>query len=188
MRNLLIFAAILAGVATPACAEERSGFRLETRATYETPAFSGEGTGGQLAKLGSAVAMGAELGYDFELAPRFAVGPYLAYDTSGIEACDPTGCIAVRDNLAAGLQAALQTGERGSVYAKVGYAALALEADLPSRFMRDSGSGYQLAIGYEYAFGRNFYGRVESGYANNGRIFAVDFQRFHTGIAMGVRF
>ena len=43
-------------------------------------------------------------------------------------------------------------------------------------------------IGFEHGFGESFYGRIEFGYADNGEILGINFQRRHAGLMLGARF
>lgn len=188
--RLAVFALASLAVTTPAFAEDhgRDGFRLETHASLETATFKGAPTGGQSAALGSGLAMGAEAGYDFTYGKRIVAGPYVAYDRSSVEMCDAGGCIAVRDNFAAGVQLAYLKGESQVLYVKAGYARLTLDADVGGQASSGMGDGWQVVSGWEFPLIRDFYARVEGGYADNGRIYNVDFQRLHSTVAVGMRF
>ena len=63
------------------------------------------------------------------------------------------------------------------------------ESALKRRFgVKDTGKGVAFALGYEHSFGPNFYGRVEGGYADLGKVFDINTQRRHFGVAVGTRF
>lgn len=175
-------------IAAPAAAQDRTGLRLESRVALETPIFSGPPTDGETFGLGRGLTVGFEGGYDFKVADRILLGPYATYEVSDLETCDDADCVSSRDNLAGGVQAAYLLGKRTLVYGKVGYARLALDAHVRDRDMQDAGTGAQLALGYEHAFANDLYLRMEAGYADNGRIFAVDFQRYHSSVSVGWRF
>jgi len=185
----LIFALALCWLAAaPAAAQDRAGFRLESRVAVETPVFSGPPTDGETFGLGRGMTLGFEGGYDIALSDRILIGPYATFEVSDLETCDGSDCISSQDNIAGGLHGGFLLGERTMLYAKVGYARLALDAHVRGRDMADAGGGWQAALGYEHAFANELYVRMEAGYADNGRIFAVDFQRYHSTLAAGMRF
>jgi outer membrane immunogenic protein len=198
MNKIIILAAFGAAISTPAIAQDeglaKSGARIEARVIYETPTVSSVISNNDIFKIGSAVAYGAEAGYDFKVGEAVVVGPYVNYEKSSVKSCDGFDCIKVKDNFAAGLQVGYAFSERSQVYGKIGYAKLRLTAQvgnpaLPSSFsVSDSGSGAQGAIGYEHGFGQNLYGRVEFGYGDNGEIGGINVQRRHAGVALGMRF
>ncbi len=197
MNKVLISAVLALGVAQPAFAADgespaagKAGVRIEARAVLETPTVSNLEDDDEVYKLGSAVAFGGEVGFDFAVSNTVVLGPYATYEFSTVENCDGVDCVSASDNYAIGLHGGVTVGSRGLVYAKVGYASLGLEADLPTFGLEASerGGGIEGAIGYEHGFGQNFYGRVEFGYADNGDIFGIDFQRRHAGVALGARF
>lgn len=194
MKKLIVVAICAAGFASPAFAQEegegnaKAGVRLEARAVYETPTVSSVVQNNDVYKVGSAVAFGGEAGFDFAVGSSVVVGPYVTFEKSSVEATDGTDTLKVKDNLGAGLHLGYAVGDKGQIYGKVGYAKLRVEAQSAAISATASGSGFQGAIGYEHGFGEAFYGRVEFGYGDNGRIGGINFQRRHAGIALGVRF
>lgn len=191
----MIVAAICAvGFASPAFAQDegesnaKAGFRAEVRAVYETPTVSSIVEDDDVYKVGSAVAFGGEVGFDIAAGSSFVVGPYVTFEKSSVEASDGVDTLKVKDNLGAGLHLGYAIGSKGQIYGKVGYAKLRIEAQSGVLRATESGSGFQGAIGYEHGFGEQFYGRVEFGYGDNGRIGGINFQRRHAGVALGVRF
>jgi outer membrane immunogenic protein len=191
-----VFAALVAcTVSAPAfAAEARDGARVEGRLMYETPTVSSIIDNNDVFKIGSAVAYGGEVGYDFKVSNSVAVGPYVNFEKSSVESSDGFDSLKVRDNFAAGLHAGIALSESGQVYVKAGYAKIRLLGqfgpigDPDSISIRDSGEGVQGAIGYEQGFGKNLYGRLEFGYADNGKIAGINVQRRHAGISLGARF
>jgi len=183
-----------AGFATPAFAQEegqtnaKAGFRVEARAIYETPTVSSIVEDDDVYKVGSAVAWGGEAGFDVAVSSSVVVGPYVTFEKSTVKATDGADTLKVKDNLGAGLHVGYAIGPKGQIYGKVGYAKLRIEAQSGALSTTDSGSGFQGAVGYEHGFGEIFYGRVEFGYGDNGRIGGINFQRRHAGIAIGARF
>lgn len=194
MKKLITVAVLAAGFATPAFAQEagqdndKAGFRVEARAVYETPTVSSIAQNNDVYKVGSAVAFGGEAGFDIAVGSSVVVGPYVTFEKSSVEATDGTDTLKVKDNLGAGLHVGYAIGSKGLIYGKVGYAKLRVEARSGNLSATESGSGFQGAVGYEHGFGEMFYGRVEFGYGDNGRIGGINFQRRHAGVALGVRF
>lgn len=191
--------ALFALAATPAVAQEsdndKSGFRIEARASYETPTVEGEEIfedDEELYKLGSAFAFGAEAGFDVAVGSRVVIGPYANYEKSTVESCEGSDCVRAESSWSAGAELGYLVGSNGMFYAKLGYTELTLEADLDINGVpvseTDSGGGIGGAIGYEHGFGANLYGRIEGGYADVGDIFGIAWQRRHAGVALGVRF
>jgi outer membrane immunogenic protein len=191
-----VFAALVAcTVSAPAfAAEARDGARVEGRLMYETPTVSSVIENDDIFKIGSAVAFGGEIGYDFKVSNSVVVGPYVNFEKSTVESSDGEDTIKVRDNFAAGLHLGVALTDSSQLYVKAGYAKLRLQGqfglpgDPESFFIRDSGEGVQGAIGYEQGFGKNLYGRVEFGYADNGKALGVNVQRRHAGVSLGARF
>ncbi len=195
MKKFVLAAAIAAAVSAPAMAEDnaKSGARIEGRLMYETPTVSSVETNNDIFKIGSAVAFGAEAGYDFKVGKSVVVGPYVNFEKSSVKSSDGVDVIKVKDNFAAGLHLGYALSEKGQIYLKAGYAKLRIAGQVeiaPGNVVafKDSGSGVQGAIGYEQSFGKNFYGRVEFGYGDNGQILGLNVQRRHAGIALGARF
>lgn len=194
MKKLITVAVLAAGFATPAFAQDagqdndKAGFRVEARAVYETPTVSSIAQNNDVYKVGSAVAFGGEAGFDIAVGSSVVVGPYVTFEKSSVEATDGVDTLKVKDNLGAGLHVGYAIGSKGLIYGKVGYAKLRVEARSGNLSATESGSGFQGAVGYEHGFGEMFYGRVEFGYGDNGRIGGINFQRRHAGVALGVRF
>lgn len=194
MKYTYLVAALACGLAQPALAQDeggnadKAGFRLEARATLETPTVSSVIEEGDVYKLGSATAWGGEAGFDIGVSDKVVLGPYGTYEVSSVENCDGADCVNATDNYAVGLHVGFLVGQRGMLYVKGGYASLGLEAIIDGVSTKERGDGVQGAIGYEHGFGRHFYGRVELGYSDNGEIFGISFQRRHAGLAVGARF
>lgn len=197
MKYIVIGFAALAALSQPVFAQEnsetgeptsRDGFRLEARAIYETPTVSSVIDDDDVFKLGSAFAFGGEAGFDLAVSDSVVVGPYVNYELSNVESCDGIDCVRAKNNLAAGLHVGYALNADGQLYGKVGYSRLKLEAEALGTKISESGSGVGFAVGYEHGFGENMYGRLEFGYADNGDIFGINFQRRHAGVALGARF
>jgi outer membrane immunogenic protein len=194
MKKLIIAAVLGAGLATPAFAQDattstaRDGFRIEARATYETPTVSSIEEDGDVFKIGSAFAFGGEAGFDIAVSNSVVVGPYAQYEFSTVESCDGDACLSAGGYFEAGLHVGIATSANGQVYGKIGYADQSYDFDGPSIAASDNGSGVAFALGYEHGFGENFYARVEGGYADLGEVFTINTQRRHFGVAVGARF
>ena len=194
MKKFSLAAALGAGLATPAFAQDadtstaRDGFRIEARATYETPTVSSIEEDDDVFKIGSAFAFGAEAGFDIAVSNSVVVGPYAQYEVSTVESCEAGFCLSAGGYLEAGLHVGLATGADGQVYGKVGYADQSFDFSGPGLNVSENGSGFAFALGYEHSFGENFYGRVEGGYADLGEVFTINTQRRHFGVAFGARF
>lgn len=188
IRLFVTSAAVFVSVSSYAQEVAQAGPRIELRANYETPTVSSLNNKGDIYKLGSAVAFGGELGYDFALGSKVVAGPYLTYELSTVESCAGGFCLRAKDNLAAGGHIGYVLSERSMVYGKVGYAQMTLELEGPGLKVDETGKGVEFALGYEHRFGKVFYGRIEGGYADNGKIFGLNFQRRHFGVALGANF
>lgn len=193
MNKIILAAALGAVSATPAFAQDesstaREGFRIEARATYETPTVSSIEEEGDVFKIGSAMAFGGEAGYDFAVGDKVVVGPYAQYEFSTVESCEAGLCLSAEGYFEAGLHLGYATSENGQLYGKVGYADQSYTFAGEGLEVTDSGKGFAFALGYEHSFGKNFYGRIEGGYADLGEVFTINTQRRHFGVAVGTRF
>lgn len=196
MNKLMLAVALGAIVSSPAFAQDdtddnsqaRDGFRVEVRGTYETPTVSSVYDNNDVYKLGSAVAVGGEAGFDIAAGSSLAIGPYAQYEISSVESCEGTFCVSTTDYFEAGLHVGYAVGPAGQVYGKVGYGKLSFETSGDGLDSTESGSGVAFALGYEHGFGKNMYGRLEGGYADVGEVYGLNFQRRHFGVALGARF
>lgn len=196
MKKLILATALGAAMASPAFAQEdtgntstaRDGFRVEARATYETPTVSSIEEDDDVFKIGSAFAFGGEIGYDIAVSNTVVVGPYAQYEISTVESCEAGLCVSAEGYLEAGLHVGLATSANGQVYGKIGYAEQDYTFEGEGLEVSDKGSGFAFAVGYEHSFNETFYGRVEGGYADLGKVFTINTQRRHFGVAIGARF
>lgn len=199
MKKLIAPVVILISCAPQAYAQDaedsvaKNGFRAELRTSYETPTVSDIDSTDDVYKLGSAFSFGGEVGFDVAVSDKVAVGPYVTYELSSVENSDAGVSIGAEDFLSVGLHAGYAVSENGQVYGKLGYSKLRVKAEIDlggGTIVSDtsSGSGIGGAIGYEHSFGKNFYGRIEGGYADVGEIDGISFQRRFLGVAAGVRF
>lgn len=190
-----VFALAAAGVLLPAAAQAQSeesnardGFRIEARATYETPTVSSVLEEDDVFKIGSAFAFGGEIGYDAAVGDAVTVGPYAQYEFSTVETCEEGVCLGVDNYWEAGLALGYAVGSNGALYGKLGYGNMTVDASFDGETASESGGGIAFALGYELGFGKNLYGRLEGGYADVGEIDGINFQRRHFGVAVGARF
>lgn len=195
MKKLVTAALLCAAPATPAYAQDadnsiaRDGVRIEARATLETPTVSSLLQNNDVYKLGSAMAFGGEIGFDFAVSDEIVLGAYGQYEFSSVKSCDGTGfCVAADDYVEGGLHLGYAINESGQLYGKIGYGRLGLETSGNNLDSTANGSGPAFAIGYEHGLGENLYVRVEGGYADVGRIYGLNFQRRHFGASVGARF
>ena len=194
--NKSLLALAVAGACFPAVAQAqdantvgaRDGFRVEARATYETPTVSSVLEDDDVYKIGSAFAFGGEIGYDAAVGGDLTVGPYAQYEFGTVETCEGGFCIGTKGYWEAGLALGYTLNPNGMVYGKLGYGSLELEASDGVDTVSESSGGVAFAIGYEQGFGRNFYGRLEGGYADVGDFDGLNVQRRHFGVALGARF
>lgn len=166
----------------------RDGFRIEARATYETPTVSSVLEDGDVYKIGSAMAFGGEIGYDAAVGGDLTVGPYGQYEFSTVEACEDGACLSAKSYWEAGVSVGYILSPEGLFYGKLGYGSLELEASLDDFSETDSSGGIAFALGYEHGFGEYWYGRIEGGYADVGDFDGLNVQRRHFGVALGARF
>ncbi|EDL47695.1 outer membrane beta-barrel protein [Erythrobacter sp. SD-21] len=192
-----VFALAIAGACIPAAAQAqdedyvdiaRDGFRIEARATYETPTVSSILEDDDVYKLGSAMAFGGEVGYDAAIGGDLTVGPYAQYELGTVETCFDGACLSSKSYFEGGLALGYAINPDGALYGKIGYGELELEASDGFTTFAESNGGIAFALGYEHGFGDVLYGRIEGGYADVGDFDGVNVQRRHFGVALGARF
>jgi len=195
MRKLLI-AALLAGVAAPAFAQEASpftGFRLEALGGYDAlksgdrdddGVDTGEDEGDE--SLEGAV-FGVGAGYDFDLGGVVAGVEAEFTESTGKQSADETldginftSRVETGRDIYVGGRLGFQAGPSTLVYAKGGYTNTSIEAGFETasdRFEFDSNvDGWRLGAGIEQLFGNNAYGKLEYRYSNyNNLDFSDDF-------------
>lgn len=189
MKTIIWTAAISCLLPCAASAQDFGGLRIEARLGYETPTISDVEDGDDdIYKLGSAVSLGGEAGFDLRVGDRVTVGPYVTYEASNVETCDAGSCLGVKDNLGIGGRVGYAVGERGQVYAKLGYARITLTGRLDGATDEESNTGVQGAIGYRMNFGRRLYGAVEANYGDYGDLYDVKLQRRQVVAGLGIQF
>ena len=194
MKKFGFVAILVAAFSTPAFAQDsddsnaRDGIRIEARATYETPTISSVIDDDDVFKLGSAFAFGGEIGFDLAVSDNLVVGPYGQYEVSTVESSEEGFTIRTTDYIEAGLHVGYAISDSGQVYGKIGYANLGFETEGQGLDTTEDGSGFAFALGYEFGFGENAYARIEGGYADVGKVYGINWQRRHFGVAVGGRF
>ncbi len=186
---LAVVAACIPGVAAAQDSDTRAshfdGIRGEVRVGYETPTISDSGT---VAKIGSAVSGGGEIGFDLKAGKSVVVGPYAVYEFSSVKLCDGPDCLKEDGNLGVGGRLGVAVSDKVLLYAKAGYARISFTVSSGTVTGATSKDGVQGAIGANLNFGKNFYGLVEFNYADYGKFFGVNLQRRHVAAGVGLRF
>ncbi len=191
----LLTAPVMAQDSAPADSANKEGVRIEGRVMWERINDPQESQNINY-ELGSGIAFGGEIGYDFAVSDAVVVGPYANYEVSSIESCDGDFCVSSGGYWAVGLHAGLIAGDDGLIYAKVGYGQQTIDVVGPVNVNgqiinfdeSETGSGYNAALGYDHSFNENFYGRIEVGISESYDIYTFDFQRANIGVALGARF
>ena len=207
---------IFALVSTPAFAQDEGGkeapiggFRIEVHAGIERPNLNEEDGGvTYVAKLSSALAYGAEIGYDFPVSDSFTVGPYAVYDLANSDICE-TGaqgsgtyqvCFAAKSNMAAGLRGAFQVGQNGELYLGLGYAKYDYDYSevfrnsanqITSTYANDDGDeGIDVSMGYNHMLNDTIYAGLGMRITELGDFegSSVNLQRFQGQVNLGARF
>lgn len=181
--------------ATPALAEDFSGFRIEGRVGWE----SGRATTRypvevQIPENGdvsvsareSGITYGLEAGYDAPIGEHLRVGVYGGFDLSDFDHCaeafgDDLGCVETGRTFTVGVRAGIPVAPNLLIYAKGGYSngrvkftydsdveeEDELDADVAERSR--SVGGYHLGAGAEMAISRRLYGKLEYVFTDFGR-------------------
>ena len=185
MKKLLLAGAACACLPGVASAQDLAGFRAEARIGWETPTVSGDG---EVYKIGSAVSVGGEVGFDFAAGDKVVLGPYATYEISNVELCDGTDCLEIDDNLGLGGRIGYAVTPGSMLYAKLGYARMKISATSGGVSGSESQGGIQGALGWEANFGKSFYGKIEANYGDYGGFYGINLQRRQLVAGLGVRF
>ena len=186
MKKLLFVMAGLLTAATPAAAQDFSGFRIEGRAGYDWIGLNADLNDGvtelEADSDEDGFVFGAEAGYDFPLGPGFIVGVYGGIDFTDADFCqafDDTvvvnplqgvdqACLEVKRNFFIGGRAGAQMGGSTLIYGKLGYSNGQAEIEVndvddvvDDLVDSDSRDGWHLGVGVEQNFGPMFYGKLE---------------------------
>jgi outer membrane immunogenic protein len=140
MKYPVLIAAALAATASPAFAQDLSGFRIEGRAAWEqvgadtsinNPDFDedDEDSGPEFLTASdddSGIAYGIELGYDVQIGTGLVIGAYAGADLSDSRACtemveDDMTCSDLERTFTVGARAGVPLGRSSLIYVKGGY-------------------------------------------------------------------
>lgn len=140
MKYIISMAALLAATATPAYAQDLSGFRGEVRGGWQdlgttaqlpNPDYDpdDEDSGPEFLKASDkdgAVSYGAEIGYDYQMDGGLVLGAYIGADFSDSRTCselieDDLGCSKLKRNFNIGARAGLPLSDKSLIYVKGGY-------------------------------------------------------------------
>lgn len=199
MKYQAIIAAAAAGLlATPALAQDVSGFRVEGRivwdqvgtdATLPNPDEDEEVDGDEFFAASdedSASAFGVELGYDAQIGSSFVLGGYVGADLSDADLCDELieddlACTSLKRTFTVGARAGVVLGDSSLLYVKGGYSNGRFKAsydadvtdnddDEPGEIERFSGSedGYHIGGGVELGLTESLYAKLEYVYTDYG--------------------
>jgi len=164
-------------IATPAVAQDFQGIRAEGRLGYDwnglAAAYADAGQTVQADNQEDGLVFGAEVGYDFQVAPGLILGGYVGVDFSDADFCRQIAgveqaCLEVRRNLYVGIRGGAQIGRSTLIYGKAGYSNGQARVNFDDQQdliddLVDSGSrnGWHFGLGVEQNFTRNFYGKLE---------------------------
>jgi outer membrane immunogenic protein len=175
----------LTAAAAPAAAQ---GFRAELHAGWDRVQGDNQEDDG--------VVYGIGLGYDFAVTPKAFVGVDLSIDDSSVKDCEASAillndelCLRAGRDLAAGVRAGVNVGERGKLYALAGYTNARFRFDYKTPAgvrTRESENldGFRIGAGYQHAISGNTYGKVEYRYSN----YEQDISRHQVLFGVGVNF
>ena len=139
MKYPMLIAAALAGVASPAYAQDLSGFRIEGRAAWEqvgadasipNPDFDEDDADSPEFLTASdddnGISYGIELGYDLQIGAGLVLGAYAGAEMSDSRVCaelveDDLACTDLERTFTFGARAGVPLGESSMIYAKGGY-------------------------------------------------------------------
>lgn len=140
MKYPVLIAAALAATASPAYAQDLSGFRIEARAAWEQVGAStdipnpdydedDEDSGPEILTASdddSGIAYGAEIGYDFQIGYGLVIGAYAGAEFSDSRACtelieDDMACSDLERSFTVGARAGVPLGRSSLIYVKGGY-------------------------------------------------------------------
>lgn len=188
---LYALASVAAVAAAPASAE---GFRAEVHGGWDHVRADGPGINNNNSDSGIVYGLGA--GYDFRIAPKVELGVDLSADLSSMEECETSvvlandrACLDAGRDLAAAVRLGYKVSPKGTIYALAGYTNARFRFDYrtPAGATTRDGrnlDGFRLGAGYQHAFGKNMYGKVEYRYSN----YEADVTRHQVLLGLGVNF
>ena len=188
MRAYVIAIAALVALGMTASPASAEGFRAEIHGGWDRVGGADQEDDGILYGIG--------LGYDLDVGRNAFVGVDLSFDDSTMKECE-TGanvandiaCLRAGRDLAAGVRAGINVGDRGKVYALAGYtnARFKFSYTNPAGVTvseADNLDGFRLGAGYQHGFGANTYGKIEYRYSN----YEADVSRHQILVGLGLVF
>jgi outer membrane immunogenic protein len=175
----------LAVTASPAAAQ---GFRAEVHGGWDNVRGDGENDSGAVYGIG--------LGYDLKVGQNAFFGADFSLDESSAKECERSvlvandrACLRAGRDLAAGIRAGVNVGERSRVYALAGYTNARFKFDYTTAAgvttrEAENLDGFRLGAGYEHGFAGNAYGKVEYRYSN----YENDISRHQVLVGVGLNF
>jgi outer membrane immunogenic protein len=187
------------------------GFRAEIRGGIERPNLSvTDGGTNYVAKLGSSVAYGGEIGYDIPVSKNTTVGPYVSYDLANSDICDSVNpfanerleiCFKAKSNFSVGVRAGFATGPKGELNLSIGYdkynydysevlTAVPSNAVLGGYSFSGDDGGIGVGFGYNHMIAKNAYIGAGAHITEAGKFQGSDLslQRFQGHLNIGLRF
>lgn len=188
MRAYLIAIASVIALGTVASPASAQGFRAEIHGGWDRVQGDGQEDDGLVYGIG--------LGYDLNVGQNAFVGVDLSFDDSttkkcatGVNVANDVACLRAGRDLAAGIRAGVNVGDRGKVYALAGYTNARFKFSYTNpagATVREAGNldGFRLGAGYQHGFGARTYGKVEYRYSN----YEADVSRHQVLVGIGLTF
>ena len=182
----------LAATATPAAAQGQ--FRAEVHAGLDHTRSDGAAADDDFKESG--VLYGIGFGYDMNVGQNAFVGLDFSIDDSTMKECATSAilandelCLRAGRDLAAGIRAGVNVGERGKLYALAAYtnARYKFAYTTPAGVTTSDAEnldGFRLGAGYQHALSGNTYGKVEYRYSN----YENDVERHQVLFGLGMTF
>ncbi|MGZ8281931.1 MAG: outer membrane protein [Allosphingosinicella sp.] len=212
MKAMFFVTVGLLSLATPATAQNFSGFRAEGRLGYDWASINAEyqdpGVRLEYENDEDGFTFGGEIGYDFQVGHGVTLGVYAGADFSDADFCRQVNlvdqaCLEVKRDLYLGGRIGAQVGPSTQLFAKAGYTNGQAEIEyndvdnvVDDLVDSDSRDGWHFGAGVEQNFGPNVYGKLEFLYtiysdldfANPDYTVTVDGNRARVMGGVGVRF
>ena len=206
MRSLILTAALLAGVATPAFAQSAGSFtgpRVEVLVGYDAIKAADEDNDLIASDEDTAegATYGARAGYDFDLGSLVAgAEAEVSGSSAKVEDNASGGEVKFGRDLYVGGRLGVKASPSTLIYAGLGYTNAAVKAsfedDLTSYRVKGEVDGYRLTGGVEQKLSANTFGRLEYRYSNYGNLEIddvdgntdIDLDRHQLVASVGLRF
>jgi hypothetical protein len=214
MRKFLFVALVLGAVPAYAQDSEPSearigGARIEVRAGLERPTLNDtvDGTA-YVAKLGTGLVYGGEVGYDIQVGRTVTVGPYIGIDGGGADKCESyvpnsggTGdvCFKGKSNVSGGVRVAF-VSRKTELYLGLGYSSYVMDFSIQERNLanavtfnyvnNEARGGLDVAMGANFNVGKRTYIGIGAKIGQFGDFEGTGFtlQRAQVHVALGARF